>query len=645
LTRECGRLGTASYEVTIVVEGATGRPRDVRAVSTPPSGLAMDGCVSEAFRRMTLPRFRARTQTLTRSFRVSPPLPDLPPDDALRAFVALAERIGPQCQRFGSGRRGVLVTWLGTTGAVDSISISRTLGPVVEGLVSCVTDALRSLPALPPFGLARFARAVLIDLGPPAAEPPPPGAVSGEDYRARAVPVVRRAVERSRRCTADGGGRFDILLTIDGATGRIQDLRLTARGSAMTTPLFAPCLRGAFGEEPFPTSSEPTRTLTIALQMSPGRVAAVDEPAGSDAEQPTPSTELDQPTREQVLNAVRAIAPVVAACGQGQHGPAPARMTVSGATGRVSEVSVSGPFAGTPVATCVASAVRGARFPPFRRPTFLVNFPFAVGAAEPGGSARTAPLATPAPVLPPPPSDETMRQALQACAQPCSGTRPFVGAVWAEVEGATGRIRAIRFDATGEEASVRACIEHNVSSVQLPRARSDYTTTRVQVFVPAREPQRFVYRGDDAAWLEVQNDFRVTQHVFIQSGNAAPQFLGTVARGATDCFAVPPGSWSVVSSDSANPTDNPARQELNLGAHGIRHWTVYRSGSPAPENRPPTAPCAHDLTADGTPATAPGAPPATPPEPDDGGDTLLTVLVVVVAGVLIGLGIYGATGG
>lgn len=86
----------------------------------------------------------------------------------------------------------------------------------------------------------------------------------------------------------------------------------------------------------------------------------------------------EQPDREQVLSALRAMQPAVRACGGGQHGTAMTSLSVSGQTGRVSSASVTGAFQGTPVSTCVANAARGARFPRFSRATFNVTFPFAI---------------------------------------------------------------------------------------------------------------------------------------------------------------------------------------------------------------------------------------------------------------------------
>ena len=51
-------------------------------------------------------------------------------------------------------------------------------------------------------------------------------------------------------------------------------------------------------------------------------------------------------------------------------------ITVAGATGRVTNATVGGQFAGTPVGSCIARAVRGASFPRFQRATFTINYPF-----------------------------------------------------------------------------------------------------------------------------------------------------------------------------------------------------------------------------------------------------------------------------
>ncbi len=86
----------------------------------------------------------------------------------------------------------------------------------------------------------------------------------------------------------------------------------------------------------------------------------------------------DSPPRDGVLRALRSVQGAVGRCGNGQHGVANTTITVSGSNGRVSNARVTGQFAGTPIGSCVARAVRGAQFPRFRRPTFQVSFPYRI---------------------------------------------------------------------------------------------------------------------------------------------------------------------------------------------------------------------------------------------------------------------------
>lgn len=78
------------------------------------------------------------------------------------------------------------------------------------------------------------------------------------------------------------------------------------------------------------------------------------------------------------MRALDAVRPTVSACGGGEHGNAVVSITIAGPTGRVSGATVSGSFAGTPVGTCIARAVRGATFPRFVRPTLTIQFPFRI---------------------------------------------------------------------------------------------------------------------------------------------------------------------------------------------------------------------------------------------------------------------------
>ncbi len=82
------------------------------------------------------------------------------------------------------------------------------------------------------------------------------------------------------------------------------------------------------------------------------------------------------PPRDAVRRALQGVAGRVRACKQGQSGIAQTAITFIGSTGRVGSARVTGQFAGTPVGSCVARAVRGARVPRFSRDRFPVNFPY-----------------------------------------------------------------------------------------------------------------------------------------------------------------------------------------------------------------------------------------------------------------------------
>jgi predicted Zn finger-like uncharacterized protein len=84
------------------------------------------------------------------------------------------------------------------------------------------------------------------------------------------------------------------------------------------------------------------------------------------------------PSRSDVVTAMGRVQGAVAACGGGQHGTATVAIVVSGSNGRVTSATVGGQFAGTPVGSCIARAVRGATFPEFSRPTFTINYPFRI---------------------------------------------------------------------------------------------------------------------------------------------------------------------------------------------------------------------------------------------------------------------------
>jgi len=81
------------------------------------------------------------------------------------------------------------------------------------------------------------------------------------------------------------------------------------------------------------------------------------------------------PSRTEVVRALQAVQPQVAACAGGRGGVVTVNVTVGG-SGRVRNAQVTGEYQGTREGSCVARAVRRARFPEFRQDSFSVRYPF-----------------------------------------------------------------------------------------------------------------------------------------------------------------------------------------------------------------------------------------------------------------------------
>jgi predicted Zn finger-like uncharacterized protein len=85
----------------------------------------------------------------------------------------------------------------------------------------------------------------------------------------------------------------------------------------------------------------------------------------------------DAPSRDDVKTALQGVSGAVKDCKTDAGGTAAVNVVFSGKTGRVSSAKVtSGPFEGTPVGSCIASAVKRARVPRFKQSSFKVTFPY-----------------------------------------------------------------------------------------------------------------------------------------------------------------------------------------------------------------------------------------------------------------------------
>ena len=71
---------------------------------------------------------------------------------------------------------------------------------------------------------------------------------------------------------------------------------------------------------------------------------------------------------------MNAVAPAVKRCGQGNGGTITMNVMI-GTTGRVTSAAATGAFAGTPIGSCAARAVRRAKFPSSQK-SLNVKYPF-----------------------------------------------------------------------------------------------------------------------------------------------------------------------------------------------------------------------------------------------------------------------------
>jgi hypothetical protein len=85
----------------------------------------------------------------------------------------------------------------------------------------------------------------------------------------------------------------------------------------------------------------------------------------------TPEVTLVNLSQGDIVTAMKAVQPRVQACANQFKVPGTAMATLSVAKGgRVSSVSVTGNFAGSPTGTCVENAAKSAHFPPCQSMTF-----------------------------------------------------------------------------------------------------------------------------------------------------------------------------------------------------------------------------------------------------------------------------------
>jgi predicted Zn finger-like uncharacterized protein len=116
----------------------------------------------------------------------------------------------------------------------------------------------------------------------------------------------------------------------------------------------------------------------VAAAAKPAAPTAAATPAAATSSaSDLPSDLPESPSRDETLAAMRGVEAAVRACNTGPEattGTAEVALTVAGSTGRVTTANVTG-ITGN-VGSCIARAVRNARFPRFSKPTFSIKYPY-----------------------------------------------------------------------------------------------------------------------------------------------------------------------------------------------------------------------------------------------------------------------------
>jgi hypothetical protein len=152
----------------------------------------------------------------------------------------------------------------------------------------------------------------------------------------------------------------------------------------------APALAPARDRKPVLRSAAPVAalapksTLVISPVTQPAsapastgnvlRITAAPAEPKADAT-PVPTDLPETPSREEVQQRLQALRSELSACAGGRSGVADLEITVL-ASGAITNVLVSGDYAGTAEGSCIARTVRTARFSPFKQARFRLLYPY-----------------------------------------------------------------------------------------------------------------------------------------------------------------------------------------------------------------------------------------------------------------------------
>jgi hypothetical protein len=247
-------------------------------------------------------------------------------------------------------------------------------GPARDRKLSPAPDAARAAAQAPR------------DTAPARPAPTPSSLAPLEVSRPRATKPTKptKAAKQRREAASPAGYAMVAAMVLVGiggwwltAGGYERSQQMAAASIAPKAP--SPASRAPVARPTTPETAVPAPTPPLAAVESP----ATAKPIGNVARKGTPAAPAptegigDTPTRSQVLTGLNGVRSSVQACADGRSGVAEVDLTIA-ANGVVTNALVGGDFGGTPQGSCIARAVRKARFPEFKQDRFRLLYPYAL---------------------------------------------------------------------------------------------------------------------------------------------------------------------------------------------------------------------------------------------------------------------------
>lgn len=317
--------------------------------------------------------------------RISIPMPAALPANDLRSIAPIKAE---KDEKKGAGWWPVLaaaaVVGLAVAGGISFMNGNRDASPAATATVTGIAAPADRLPSAPPMAAPSTPMVVA------------PAEAAGEI--AAAEPAMMESEETTRFAgglAMDSDDRAEAPATIapmpasagsSGALGRraragsgaaarelSSDRLAESRAAAAPGPSGGATGGDSGGVEG--ASPSPRGGSGAGGGRSAGPGSGASPPAVAPARPRSGGPAPESPSRETVRDVLEGVRPQVEACFGESHGLAEVVVIVAG-SGRVTTSTVSGRFAGTPVGSCIARAVRGARFPEFTNPRFEVHYQY-----------------------------------------------------------------------------------------------------------------------------------------------------------------------------------------------------------------------------------------------------------------------------